>query len=117
MRISQTLRKELFELVIESSVDFGIFTTDDEGVVTSWNIGAERLFGYREYDIVGRTADVIFTLEDRQREVPKLERKLASQGAIAPGIKWEQAAGASHWEGRMAGQSEPATAITPGAPQ
>lgn len=32
-------------------------------------------------------------------------------------INWDQAVGADQWEGRMAGQSEPATAITPGALQ
>ncbi|MDX8461093.1 hypothetical protein [Mesorhizobium humile] len=35
----------------------------------------------------------------------------------APRIKWERAVGVSEWEGRMAGQSEPATEITPGALQ
>ena len=58
-------KEELFELLVESSVDFAIFSMDPEGLITSWNVGAERLFGYAEDEVLGRFADVIFTAEDR----------------------------------------------------
>ena len=56
---------ELLRLVIESAHDYAIFSMDPEGLVTSWNSGAERLTGWPAEAIVGRTADVIFTPEDR----------------------------------------------------
>ena len=58
-------KEELFELLVESSIDFAIFSTDSNGLTTSWNVGAERLFGYAEDQMLGRSADVIFTAEDR----------------------------------------------------
>ena len=58
-------KEELFELLVESSVDFAMFTTDTNGLITSWNRGAERLFGYSEEQIIGRPTDVVFTAEDR----------------------------------------------------
>src|SRR3954452_14732145 len=67
-------KAELFELIVESSKDFAIFTQDETGLVTSWNIGAERLFGYSESDMLGTSADVIFTPEDRAAGAPEHER-------------------------------------------
>ena len=46
-------REELLELIIDSSADFAIFTVDQHGTTSSWNIGAERLFGYTETEIGG----------------------------------------------------------------
>jgi PAS domain S-box-containing protein len=54
---------ELFRLMIESATDFAIFTIDPNGRVTSWNPGAERLLGYTSDEILGQSADVIFTPE------------------------------------------------------
>src|SRR4051812_38641749 len=35
--------EELLRLIFESARDFAIFSTDADGIVTSWNAGAERL--------------------------------------------------------------------------
>ena len=56
--------RELFEHIVESSTDFAIFTTDLDGIVTSWNTGARRLFGYPDDEILGINHDVTFTPED-----------------------------------------------------
>ena len=39
-------RGELFEHLAESATGFAIFTTDCDGLVTSWNVGGEQLIGY-----------------------------------------------------------------------
>src|SRR4051812_27088871 len=83
-------KAQLFELMIESITDFAIFTTDPIGTTTSWNIGAERLFGFGESEIVGLTADVIFTAEDRQKGVPDQERSLAQREGRANDERWHQ---------------------------
>ena len=38
---------------------------DPEGIVTSWNAGAERIKGYKSAEIIGRPFSVFYTLEDR----------------------------------------------------
>ena len=48
-------------LILESATDYAIFTTDLGGRIDSWNPGAERMFGYREDQAVGRPIDVLFT--------------------------------------------------------
>jgi PAS domain S-box-containing protein len=83
-------KEELFELVVESSIDFAIFTMDPNGLTTSWNVGAERLFGYAEEQMLGRSADAIFTAEDRAAAAPEKERSEASIHGRAADDRWHQ---------------------------
>jgi PAS domain S-box-containing protein len=44
---------------------------DTEGVVRSWNPGAERLKGYSAREIIGKPFSVFYTPEDREKELPQ----------------------------------------------
>ena len=46
--------EERFRLVIEQVRDYGIFTLDPQGIVTSWNLGAERIKGWQADQILGK---------------------------------------------------------------
>lgn len=46
--------EERFRLVIERVRDYGIFTLDADGIVTSWNLGAERIKGWQADEILGQ---------------------------------------------------------------
>lgn len=83
-------KEELFELVVESSTDFAIFTMDRNGATTSWNVGAERLFGYAEVEMLGFSADAIFTPEDRAVGAPAKERSEARANGRAADERWHQ---------------------------
>jgi len=82
--------EELFELILDSSTDFAIFTVDESRAVTSWNIGAERLFGFSQNEMVGVSADIIFTEEDRAAAVPKHEVAQARAEGKALDERWHQ---------------------------
>src|SRR4029079_14484219 len=47
------LRAEQLRLILASATDYSIFAVDDKGLVTSWNAGAERTFGYARDEIMG----------------------------------------------------------------
>src|SRR4051812_36507932 len=83
-------KDELFEIIIGSSIDFAIFTIDETGNVTSWNIGAERLFGYPEREMLGGCGDLIFTPEDRALGAPERERMVAIAEGRALDERWHQ---------------------------
>lgn len=83
-------KAQLLEQIIESSTDFAIFTVDATGMVTSWNIGAERLFGFTEREMVGSMADVTFVSEDRQKGAADQERSLARRDGRALDERWHQ---------------------------
>ena len=67
--------------IVESSVDAIVGKTLD-GIVTSWNKGAERLFGYRAEEIIGQPIARIIP-EDRLEEEMQ---NLAAAPTVAPRI-------------------------------
>jgi PAS domain S-box-containing protein len=44
---------ERFQLLVESVKDYAIFILDENGIVTTWNSGAQRIKGYRADEIIG----------------------------------------------------------------
>jgi len=71
----EELRKgeERMRLVAESTRDYAIITLDEQGVITSWNTGAELIFGYNKTEAEGAYYDFIFSAEDRSSGVPENE--------------------------------------------
>jgi len=67
--------------IVESSED-AIYSKTLEGVVTSWNKGAEELYGYRPEEILGKNVSVL-TSPAHPEEVPEILSKLKSGGRIA----------------------------------
>lgn len=59
------ISEERLRLIFESVQDYAIFTTNLRGLITSWNIGAERVFGFTESEIVGQSAELLYTDSDR----------------------------------------------------
>ena len=45
---------EMFRLLVENVRDYGIFLLDPQGIVTTWNVGAQNIKGYTKDEIVGR---------------------------------------------------------------
>ncbi|MBA4149696.1 MAG: PAS domain S-box protein [Verrucomicrobia bacterium] len=70
---AEDLRAEL-AAIVESSVD-AIIGNTLEGVVTSWNTGAERLFGYTAQEIIGQSVLRLLP-EDRKHEFEAAMAKL-----------------------------------------
>ncbi|WP_307188277.1 hypothetical protein [Massilia sp. Root351] len=49
---SSAIEAERLRLFISSITDYAIYTLSPEGIVTSWNAGAQRFKGYREDEIL-----------------------------------------------------------------
>src|SRR5438477_366333 len=60
----------LFRLLVEGVVDYAIFLLDPQGNITNWNVGGERIKGYRESEIVGRHFSTFYTEEDLAQGEP-----------------------------------------------
>jgi PAS domain S-box-containing protein len=80
-RANDALRasEERLRMLIESAEDYAIITFDTEGRVSGWNSGATRMFGYQEEEIIGRSGEILFTPEDRERGVPLEEMRRARE--------------------------------------
>ncbi len=77
-----------FRLIVERAQDYAIFTLDIEGKISTWNIGAERILGFEENEILGREIDIIFTPEDRAQGIPEQEKLTAQKTGQALDERW-----------------------------
>jgi two-component system CheB/CheR fusion protein len=80
--------EERLRLLIDSAIDYAIFTMTNDGKVDSWNLGAERMFGYTSEEIIGKDAAILFTPEDRAEGVPQQELQRAAQTGRAEDERW-----------------------------
>lgn len=80
--------EQRMRLVAASTKDYAIATLDSEGLVTSWNTGAERLFGYTEQEILGRSAVILFQPEDQAKGEYQKELRQAQDTGRAEDDRW-----------------------------
>ena len=59
-----------YRLLVDSITDYAIYMLDTEGVVASWNPGAERFKGYKADEIIGRHFSQFYTEADRAAGLP-----------------------------------------------
>lgn len=59
--------------------DFAVFTLDPEGLVATWNEGAERLKGFRAGEIIGRHFSRFYTPDAVSAGHPSFELKVATE--------------------------------------
>lgn len=89
-RAEEALRKseEHLNLILESTVDYAIITFDLDGLITRWNKGAEKIFGFTEAEAIGQKTHLIFTPEDRAANVPEKEILKTLKNGRAEDERW-----------------------------
>ena len=80
--------RERYRVIVEGATGFAIFTFDTEGVITSWNVGAEAMLGYSEAEILGQHFRVIFTPEDVEARQADQEMRTAAAEGRALDERW-----------------------------
>ncbi|RZA05198.1 MAG: PAS domain-containing sensor histidine kinase, partial [Moraxellaceae bacterium] len=61
---------ERFRLLVQSVNDYAIYMLSPEGIVISWNSGAQRFKGYVADEIIGEHFSRFYRPEDRERGLP-----------------------------------------------
>src|SRR5689334_19929637 len=59
-----------FRLLVEGVADYALYTLDPSGIITSWNIGGQRIKGYSAEDILGEHFSRFYTETDRANGKP-----------------------------------------------
>lgn len=67
-----------FRLLVESVQDYAILLLDPKGIISTWNIGAERIKGYQANEIIGQHFSKFYTPEARESGWPDRELEMAA---------------------------------------
>ncbi|HTE33798.1 MAG TPA: PAS domain S-box protein, partial [Chryseolinea sp.] len=62
--------EERYHKMIEEVEDYAIILLDREGIVVNWNKGAEKIKGYKEEEIIGKSFQEFYLDGDRQSGLP-----------------------------------------------
>jgi PAS domain S-box-containing protein len=65
--------EERFRLFLENVHEYALVQLDPQLRFTSWNPGAERIFGYSSEDAIGKPFSLLLSPEDRQTQLPCAE--------------------------------------------
>ena len=72
-------REEQFRRLVESVGDYAIFMLDPKGIVTTWNLGAERIKGYKADEIIGQHFSRFYGDEDVRSGMCERELEIATR--------------------------------------
>jgi len=62
--------EERYHKMIEEVEDYAIILLDKEGIIVNWNKGAEKIKGYKEEEIIGKSFQEFYLEGDRQNGLP-----------------------------------------------
>jgi diguanylate cyclase (GGDEF)-like protein/PAS domain S-box-containing protein len=61
----------IYRRLVQSITDYAIYMLDLDGVITTWNAGAQRAKGYTAGEITGRHFSCFYSVEDRLNDLPQ----------------------------------------------
>jgi PAS domain S-box-containing protein len=62
--------EERYHKMVEEVEDYAIIMLDNEGIIQNWNKGAEKIKGYKEEEIVGKSFQEFYLPNDRESGLP-----------------------------------------------
>ena len=90
--------EQRFRLMVDVVRDYAIFMLDTEGLVTSWNAGAERSKGWTADEIIGQHFRVFYPEEQRRLRHPEHELDVALREGVYQEEGWRvRKDGTSFW--------------------
>ena len=63
--------EKLHQQMIAEIQDYAIILLDIDGTILTWNIGAEKIKGYKESEILGQNFRIFYMPQDRQAGLPE----------------------------------------------
>lgn len=80
--------EQRFRLLIEGVRDYAIFMLNPQGIIESWNSGAQLIKGYSAQEVIGRHFSMFYTPEDLAKGMPDAELKTALAAGRAEEEGW-----------------------------
>jgi two-component system CheB/CheR fusion protein len=82
--------EERFRLLVDGARDYAIFMLDPQGLVVSWNDGAQRINGWTAEEIVGHDLSRFFSAEAVAAGEPQAELKRAASEGSCESEGWRK---------------------------
>lgn len=82
--------EERFRLLVEAVSEYAIVMLDSDGLVSSWNLGAQRIYGYKSDEIVGRHFSRFHSAESVANHVPWKDLHMALELGRSARDGWSQ---------------------------
>ena len=80
--------EERFRLLVDGVSDYAIYMLDPDGIVTSWNTGAQRIKGYTSQEIIGKHFSHFYAASDIEAGKPWEELATARRTGRAEDEGW-----------------------------
>ncbi|MBF2009477.1 MAG: PAS domain S-box protein [Chlorogloeopsis fritschii C42_A2020_084] len=80
--------EQRYRLFVEGVKEYAIFMLDPNGLFINWNIGAERILGYQEAEIIGRHFRYIFTPDAIERGQPEQVLRTTVREGFSKENRW-----------------------------
>ncbi len=68
-----------FRLMVQNVKDYSIIMLDTEGVIQSWNEGAQYMNGYSAEEAIGKHYSIFYTNQDKENNIPANNLSLAKE--------------------------------------
>jgi PAS domain S-box-containing protein len=77
-RFQSEFAEQRFQLLVNAVTDYALYMLDADGIVATWNPGAQRFKGYTADEIIGCPYSTFFTEEDRAAGLPERALRIAA---------------------------------------
>ncbi|MCH7622673.1 MAG: response regulator [Nitrospinae bacterium] len=84
IRESETRFDKILDIVID-----GIVTTDEQGIIETFNLAAERIFGYKVAEVRGKNIDFLMPESSDENAVSLLQARKSARRSTISGIQPE----------------------------
>jgi PAS domain S-box-containing protein len=82
--------EERYHKMVEEVEDYAIILLDQNGIIQNWNVGAEKIKGYKENEIVGKSFELFYLKEDQEMGLAKKLLKQAKDTGKALHEGWRR---------------------------
>lgn len=89
-----------FRLLVSAVQDYAIYMLDPNGQITTWNEGAEKIYGYPAVEIIGQNVELLYPENEKALDLPQNHLESTQQAGSLEFYSWRIRQDGSRFWGR-----------------